>query len=481
MALAEAPARTEGPMVAEFIETYCRASTVGDPIRLRPWQRDLVDELFTLRPDGLRRYRQALIGMPRKNGKSTLSAALAVYGLLMDGEPGAQVYSVAGDRMQADIVFREAKSMIEAEPELRNKCRIYRFHIEVPETGSVYRVLSSEAPRAQGLNPSFVIFDEVHVQPNEDLWSAMVTGMGTRRQPLIVGITTAGFDKGTLCGRLYERGKAIASGEVTDPGFFMKWWEPADASADWRSPAVWAEANPAYGDFLLPEFFADLIGDPLQPRTPESVFRRYHLNQWTTTQEAWLPHGVWAKLSRPERKVDPGTPCILFFDGAWTGDSVALVGCTIEEIPHVFVRGHWEPKNGEPIDVDAVDQAVMVAHAELNVKRQGCDPFMWRREIATWRQRGLPIVEWPTNAISRMAPACSEFYRGAVDGRFTHDGSPALARHITNAVVKDDRNGRRIVKASSATKIDLAVAAVGSYDMARKSNSEKRTARIHTF
>jgi phage terminase large subunit-like protein len=480
VALADAPARTEGAAVARFIETFCRPSKLSARIELRAWQRELINELFTLRADGLRRYRQALIGMPRKNGKSTISAALALYGLLMDDEPGPEVYSVAGDRMQAGIVFREAKAMIEAEPELSNKCRIYAYHIEVPETGGIYRTLSAEAPRAQGLNPSLVIFDEVHVQPNEDLWSAMVTGMATRRQPLIIGITTAGYDKGTLCGRLYERGKRIQSGEVEDAGFFMRWWEPADPQADWLDPAVWAEANPAYGDFLVPGFFEDLIGDPRQPRTPESVFRRYHLNQWTSSKEAWLPHGVWEQLAAPHRQVEPGEPVILFFDGAWTGDSVALVGCTVNN-PHVFVRGHWEPQRGEPIDPDEIDAAVQEAHAELNVKRMGCDPFLWRREIIGWRQQGLPVVEWPTNAISRMAPACSEFYRGAVDKRFTHDGDPRLARHIRNAAIKDDRNGRRIVKQSSATKIDLAVAAVGAYDMARKSGADKRPARMHTF
>jgi phage terminase large subunit-like protein len=260
----------------------------------------------------------------------------------------------------------------------------------------------------------------------------------------------------------------------------MKWYEPADPQADWRDPAVWAAANPAYGDFLLPEFFTDLIGDPSQPRISESAFRRYHLNQWTTTQEAWLPHGAWTSAAKPGRSVSDAEPVMLFLDGSWTGDSTGLVGCSINDF-HVFVRGHWEPREGHPVDAEAVEAAVLQAHSELNVKRMGVDPFLYRREIARWRQLGLPVVEWPTNAISRMAPACSEFYRAVMSSGLSHDGNPSLARHIGNAVVKDDRLGRRIVKASSATKIDLAVAAVGAHDMARKSNAEKRSAKLHSF
>jgi phage terminase large subunit-like protein len=475
--LAELPDdQTEGWRVAAFAEALCRPSKLAQPLQLRPWQRSLIDDLFRLDGNERRSYRQALIGMPRKNGKSTLSAALALYGLLMDPEPGPEVYSVAGDRQQAGIVFREAKAMIAADAELSSECRVYAHHIETPANGGVYRVLSAEAPRAQGLNPSFVIFDEVHVQPNEDLWQAMLTGMGTRMQPMLIGITTAGWDKSTLCGRLYEYGKQVQSGEIVDPAFFMRWWEPSDPAADWRDPRVWAEANPAYDDFLHRAFFEEMVRS-----MPESTFRRFHLNQWTSSKEAWLPHGAWEALAAPERVVDPGEPVILFFDGAWTGDSLALVGCTIRD-PHLFVVDHWTPgKGADAIDEDLVDARVRSTHADLNVKHMGCDPFMWRKQIADWRRSGLPVVEWPTNAVSRMAPACSEFYRAAMEKRFTHDGDPRLAQHIRNAVVKDDRLGRRIVKASSSTKIDLAVAAVGAHDMARKSNTDKRTARIHTF
>jgi phage terminase large subunit-like protein len=465
---------SEGTAVVDFIQSFCRPSKGEQLLELRPWQRDLILDLFALDERGRRKHRQALIGMPRKNGKSTLGAALALYALLLDDHVAPEVYSVAGDRMQAGIVFREAKAMIEADPDLSAKCRVYRNHIEAPETRAVYRVLSADAPRAQGLNPSFVIFDEVHVQPNEDLWHAMTLGMGAREQPMVVGITTAGFDKDSLAGRLYEHGQRVHSGEIEDPAFFFRWWEPADAQADWRDPAVWAEANPAYGDFLHAESFAADVRN-----TPENQFRRFRLNQWTTTYDAWLPHGVWDEAKDTKRKVRPDEPVVLGFDGAWTGDSVALVGCTVRD-PHLFVVGSWEPQ-GETVDPEAIDTAIHEAFARYDVQEMACDPYMWRREIEKWKAEGLPVVEWPTNALARMVPACTEFYRAVLEQRLTHDGDPRLARHIANAVVKDDRWGRRIVKDSSARKIDLAVAAIVALERADHHKKPKRRAMAVSF
>jgi hypothetical protein len=155
------------------------AGAVGSPIILRPWQLETVRHLLARRPDGRYRHRQALIGIARKNGKSALGAGLALYSLVM-GSDGSEVYSCAGDREQARIVFGTAKRMVELEPELAGLCKLYRDAIEVPETGSVYRVLSAEAYTKEGLNPTAVYFDEVHVQPNRELWDVMSLAMGAR-------------------------------------------------------------------------------------------------------------------------------------------------------------------------------------------------------------------------------------------------------------------------------------------------------------
>ncbi len=345
--------------------------------------------------------------------------------------------------------------MVRADPELSGLLRIQRWHIEGPGD-SLYRVLSADAQLQQGLNPTFVIFDEVHVQPNRDLWDAMVLGM-VRPGAMIVGITTAGFDRTTLAWDLYERGQR---------GEFFYWWsEPADPNCDWRDAASWAEANPALGDFLPLEAVESDVRV-----TPESAFRRFHLNQWTTTHSAWLPHGAWAGVEDRERPFDSAVPFAGFLDGSWSNDSTGLVACTIER-PHESVLGHWvpDPELGH-IDMAAVELRVRQVLAMAGCRGLAFDPARFQDLFARLEAEGFAVSEWPTNSLVRMVPACQEFYAAVIEKTLTHDGDPRLASHIANAVLKEDRHGPRIVKEakSSLRKIDLAVCAVGAYAEARR-------------
>lgn len=454
--------------MARFAELCCRVSrgpSAGSLVQLRPWQRSILDELFELRADGLRRYRRGLLGMPRKNGKSLLGSVLALYALFADGEAGAEVYSVAGTRRQAHIVFDEARRMVAAEPELARLAKVYRDAIEVPATNSIYRALSSEAGAQEGLNPSFVVFDEVHVQPSDDLWDVMTLGSGTRSQPLTLGITTAGHDQDSLCYRLYDYGRRVASGEVDDPSFFFRWWEPHDGDrADWQDPGVWRESNPGLGDFLSVE---DM--EVASRQTAEHAFRRYRLNQWTTVRSSWLPAGVWDAAADPGRRVEPGEPVVLAFDGAWTNDCTALVGCTVDD-PHLFTLGLWESPPDDPhwrVPIAEVEAAIVAACERWRPVEVCCDPFRWQRSLQELEGLGVPVVEFP-NTPARMTKACQRIYDALVAGDVTHDGDAAMARHVANAVVRTDRAGSRIVKEtkSSRRKIDLAVAAVMAFETA---------------
>lgn len=466
---------SDGPIVRDFIQACCRVTEgefAGQPLRLRPWQVRLVDDLFELRDDRLRRFRRGLIGLPRKNGKSALGSAVALFGLILDGEPGAQVYSCAGDRKQARIVFDAAKRMVQMDPDLTARTKLYRDAIEVPATGSVYRVLSADAKLQEGLNPSMVIFDEVHIQPTDELWNVMSLGSGTRRQPLLLGITTAGVMSDrtggdSLCYRLYQHGKKIAAGEVEDPTFFFRWWEPADPDADHRDPAVWAEANPALGDFLHADDF-----DASMRTTPEAEFRTKRLNMFVPSSAAWLPYGMWDACHTDRPVPEDGTDIIVGFDGSYKGDSTALVGCTIEGTPHLWVIEAWERKDSaDPhwrVDIAEVEHAIRQACARWHVVEVACDPYRWQRSMQALLEEDLPIVEWPTGTPARMVPACAKFYDAAAEQKLSHDGDPRLARHVGNAVLKIDHIGPRIVKdhKDSPRKIDLAVCAVIAHDRA---------------
>lgn len=405
--------------------------------------------------------------MPRKNGKSALGAGLALGGLLLEAD-GAEVYSCAGDRDQARIVFGMARRMIELDAELSDLCKLYRDAIEVPSTGSIYRVLSAEAYTKEGLSPTLVVFDEVHVQPNDELWNVMALGSGARVDPLVLGITTAGARTDsnggdTLCYRLYQHGRRVASGEVDDPSFFFAWWEPKlGADADHQDPRVWKESNPGYGDLADPEDFASTV-----KRTPEPEFRTKRTNVWVTTSASALPFGAWdrcADATHPE--VTPADNSVLFVDGSWNGDSTGIVGCT--QGGHLFVVGCWEAP------LDDMHWRVPIAEVEATIRAEALrlrprwvifDPYRWQRTMQALEDEGLPIVEFPTNSVARMAPAWKRFYDAVLDGALSHDGDPRLARHVENMRLKIDAQGVRPVKEnkSSSRHIDLGICAIGAF------------------
>ena len=179
---------------------HTKGEWAGQGFALQGWQEKIVRDVFGWkRPDGTRKYRRVYIEVPRKNGKSTLSAGLALLLLFADNEPGAEVYSAAADREQAAIVFEQAKQMVIGSPALARYAEPYKRAIVVSESMSSYKVLSSDAPTKHGLNAHGVIFDELHAQPNRELWDVLTTSLGARRQPLLVAITTAGYDRQSVC------------------------------------------------------------------------------------------------------------------------------------------------------------------------------------------------------------------------------------------------------------------------------------------
>jgi len=206
----------------------------GEPFVLSDWQADrIVRPLFGWkRADGTRRYRTAFVFIPRKAGKTTLAAGLALYALYCDGEPGAQVVNAAADREQAALCFEAAKQMVEMEPELSGRSEVYKRAIVTPTTGGSYKVLSSDAFTKHGLNCSYIGADELHCWPGRDLWDTLITSTGARRQPLTVVTTTAGFDKHSLCFELYDYACKVRDGIVKDDSFLPVIFEAEPGDVD---------------------------------------------------------------------------------------------------------------------------------------------------------------------------------------------------------------------------------------------------------
>lgn len=462
---------TNGPNVVRFAKQFLtlNGSYAGKPFVPLPWMEDTFNDIYRIDPvTGRRIYRTYLLGVPRKNAKSTLGAAVAVYQLIVDtSDPSPQIISAAGDRKQAKLVFDMAKDMILANPDLRSVCSVYRDEIKCHRTNGTYRVVSADAGTVHGLNPSTVIVDEYHVHKKDDLYVALNTGSATRNNPLTLVISTAGYDlEGSPLGRLYNYGRRVESGEQDDPSFGFRWYGPKEGEEiDPNDPAVWERFNPSWPIMNHEEMAISA------KQMPESEFIRYRLNGWTSAESAWFPHGAWQDRKDESKALKPGDVVVLGFDGAWKSDSTALVACRLDDF-HVQVLGHWEAPPGDPhwrTPVWDVEEAIRRACRTYSVREVAADPYRFEQSLMTLQDEGFPIVEFPSNSVARMVPATQAFYDAVMDQNLTHDGSPALARHIGNAVLRVDNKGARITKEykASTKHIDLAVAAVIAHHRAR--------------
>ena len=463
--------QSQGERVCSFVESFCTLgdSYLGEPFEVLPFQREIINKIYATGDDGRRMVRTALVGLPRKNSKSMLAAALAVYGLIADPADAAPlVVAAAGDRQQARIVHDQIKRMILSSPELASVAEVLRNEIRVPRSGGVCRVVSADAGLQQGLNPSLVICDELHIFRNSDLWDALTLGSATRNQPLTIAISTAGYDLESPLGRLYRYGRKVESGEIDDPSFAFIWHGPADNEEyDPDDPAVWEKFNPAWDHFLNHEEFASA-----HKRTPTAPFVRFRLNGWTATENHWLPQGVFEGLAS-ERRLAPGERVILGFDGAWMSDSTALVAVSVDEPRHLELVRCWEKPDdqhaqGWRTPVHEVKQAITDAFDKFSVVELAADPWRWEQTLQELSDLGYPVVEFPTGSVQRMTKATQLMYDAITDGLFTHDGSPQMTRHFRNCHLKEDARGSRVTKQrrGSVSKIDIAVASLIAYHRA---------------
>ena len=448
------------------IDAFCRefvkvpkGTGANGPFKLRGWQRDgIVKAMYPA--TGLR-PRQGLVSLPRGNGKSTLAAALALYGLFADGIEGAQVLVVASDERQARIVFNTARRMIELDRRLSEQCQMFRDRIVVPATDSTMSPLPAEPNALQGWDPTLCIVDELHVV-NEDVWNAMALAAGKREQSLTLAISTPADRIESVMWRLVDYGR----NNPDDKTFkLIEYAAPANCRLDDIEAAK--IGNPALGDFLHVDALLAVL-----KTTREAPYRRYRLGQWVGVADSWLPWGLWATRVHPEGRAMPedGTRVVLAFDGSASGDSTALVGCTLEDPPHVFTVAVWEAPGDDPrwrVPRNEVAAMIDAAYDRWKVVELAADPWGWRTELEEWTARhGGTVLEWNTAHAGRMAPATDRMYAAISEGRITHDGNESLAAHMGNAVAKRTPMGDLVSKdkKTSARKIDACVAAIVAHD-----------------
>lgn len=454
------PAKRDYRRVAAFALEFLKVpkgTGAGDPFKLRPFQRDIAKAMFP--PTG-KRPRQGLVSMPRGNGKSGLAAVFGLYALLADDVEGAQVLLVASDERQARIVFNAARRMIELDPRLAEQVQVFTDRLYVPRTDSVMMPLPAEPAALQGWDPTCVIVDELHVV-TEAVWDAMALASGKRPESLTLAISTPADQLDSVMWRLVEYGR-----DNPDDKSFRLIEHAAPTGCELDDETAWKIANPALGDFL----HLDAVRATLKT-TREEPFRRYRLGQWVGAANSWLPWGAWETRADPVRGVpEPGTTVCLAFDGSASGDSTALVGCTLDG--HLFVVRLWEAPEGDPrwrVPRHEVTAMVAAAFERWDVRELAADPWGWRTELEEWsKAHGGRVVEWNTAHAGRMAPATDRLYAAVQSGTVTHDGDEDMARHVSQCVAKSTAMGDLIHKdkRGSSRKIDAAVAAIVAHDRA---------------
>jgi phage terminase large subunit-like protein len=486
--------------------THTKGPFALQPFNLRPWQIRILQRLFKTGRDGRRVYRTCLLMLPRKNGKSELCAALAIYFLIFDGEIGGEVYSAAADRDQAALVFNVAAQMIRNDPELVACCEIIDSQKRILHraSGSIYRAISAEAYSKHGFNASVVIYDELHAAQSRDLWDVLSTSQGARAQPLMMAITTAGYDRHSILWELYAHAVKVRETPSLDPSFLPILYE-APAAADWTDERVWRKANPALGDFRSLEEMRNACARAREIPAQENTFRRLYLNQWTEQAARWIALAAWDACAVPafDRGRLRGRRCYVGMDLSSTRDLTAIVALFPDEegpgfdvlaqffvpadnmaervrrdrVPYdQWARDGWLVATpGNVVDYEYVRQTLRGWGAEFDVREIAFDPWNARDLVTRLQEQdGFALVEIRQGYATLSAPTKS--LEAAILSRtLRHDGHPVLRWNISNIAVESDPAGNlKLSKKVSTERIDGASALVMALHRRDYMAAEKR-------
>ena len=478
---------------------HTKGEWFGQPFELIDWQEQIIRDVFgILKSNGYRQFNTAYIEIAKKQGKSELAAAVALLLTCGDYEHGGEVYGCASDRQQASIVFDVAVDMVEQCPSLKNRIKpvLSQKRLVYRPLGSFYQVLSAEAYTKHGLNVHGVVFDELHAQPNRQLFDVMTHGSGdARKQPLYFLITTAGNDPHSICYEVHQKAKDILEGRKVDPTFYPVIYG-ADENDDWTDPKVWAKANPSMGITVDIEKIRIACESAKQNPAEENLFRQLRLNQWVKQSVRWMPMERWDKCSFP---VDPerliGRRCYGGLDLSSTTDITAFVLIfppEYDEEKYIILPYFWIPKDNlelrvrrDHVPYDVWEKQGFLNTTEGNVVHYGyIENFIEElalkyniREIAFDRwgavqmvqnleELGLTVVPFG-QGFKDMSPPTKELMKLTLEQKIAHGGHPVLRWMMDNILIRTDPAGNiKPDKEKSTEKIDGAVATIMALDRA---------------
>ena len=480
----------------------------GKNFELLPWQDKIVRDIFgTLKPNGYRQYNTAYVEIPKKQGKSELAAAIALYLTCGDGEYGAEVYGCAADRQQASIVFDVAVEMINQCPALKKRCKILasQKRIVYLPLKSFYQVLSAESYTKHGLNVHGVIFDELHAQPNRALYDVMLTGSGdARKQPLYFLITTAGTDRNSICYEVHNKAKDIMNGKRNDPTFYPIIYGIED-SDDWTDEKNWYKANPSLDITVDIDKIRAAFNNAKENPAEENLFRQLRLNQWVKQSVRWMPMDKWSLCSYPiDKERLKGRVCYGGLDLSSTTDITAFVlvfppedeDGKYEILPFFWLpeetlelrvrRDHvpyntWKAKGlimtteGNVVHYGFIEKFIEELGTQYNIKEIAYDRWGAVQMVQNLEGMGFTIVPFG-QGYKDMSPPTKELMKLVLEKKIAHGGNEVLEWMVDNIYVKTDPAGNiKPDKEKSTEKIDGAIAMIMALDRALRNNGQQES------
>ena len=492
----------------KFIEMlpHTKGEWEGKPFWLLPWQEQIIRDLFGIvKADGFRQFRTAYIEIPKKQGKSELAAAIALYLLYADHEPSAEVFSAAADRQQASIVFDVAKRMVEMTPGLQKRSKVMSATKRIVNYSNAgyYQVVSADVGGKHGYSISGLVFDEIHNQPNRKLWDVLTKGSGdARRQALHVAITTAGTDRNSICFELHTKALDILSDRKVDPTFYPVVYSlPMDA--DWQDEKNWYKVNPSLGYTVPIERMREAYLQSQDNPAEENVFRTLRLCQWVGSTVQWIPDHIYDLGNQPiDKHALRRRDCYAGLDLSSSGDITALVLMfpprTDDEkyimLPYFWVPEETIPKRvqqtsvpydnwvaqgyvkatpGNVIDYAYIQNTIGELSYKYHIREIAFDRWGSNMLVERLSELGLTVVPFG-QGYKDMSPASRAFYEELMKGNIIHGGNPVMKWMCGNVVIEQDPAGNiKPTKAKSKDKIDGVVAAIMALDRCIRHENEE--------
>ena len=490
-----------------FIENLChtKGKWAGKRFWLLPWQEQLIRDIFGIvKHDGNRQFRTAFVEICKKVGKSELAAAIALYLLYADNEPSAEVYGAAADRQQASIVFDVARQMVEMSPALMKRSKLMSATKRIVNYGNAgfYQVLSAEVGSKHGFSISGLVFDEIHTQPNRQLYDVLTKYSSDARQnPLHFIITTAGNDRHSIAFELHTKAIDILEGRRVDPTFYPVVYGLKD-DEDWEDEANWYKVNPSLGYTVDIERLRDAYREAKQNPADEITFKWLRMNMWVSSTTSWIPDAIFMKGNELiDMRLLEGRDCYAGLDLSSTGDITALVLIfpprnTDEKyilVPYFWVpeetipqrvkansvpydiwekQGHLMATEGNVIHYDFIEKFICDLAEKYHILEIAVDRWNATHMIQNLEDAGFTMVPFGQGFASMSTPT-KEFYRLLMEGQIVHAGHPVLRWMAGNVVIETDAaENIKVTKAKSKEKIDGIVASIMALDRCLRNQGE---------